>query len=136
MINKQTVLQILEDRKVRLADSLVDDALEVELDVLINKIRNLPEEDSWIPINEDDPETFPKPGECILLSFMDFSEPYIGRYEVDEEGGAFFLDDEEETCVSNGLIANAWKPLPKSYRPSERSWKESMLNKFLGGSSQ
>ena len=45
MINKQTVLQILEDRKARLTDSLIDDALEVELDILINKISNLSEED-------------------------------------------------------------------------------------------
>ena len=136
MINKQTVLQILEDRKARLTDSLIDDALEVELDVLINKISNLSEEDSWTPIYEDDPETFPKTDDYILVSFENRNIPDIGRCETDDEGSAFYPGDDEITYTQHGLIVNAWQPLPKSYRPSERSWKESMLNKFLGGSSQ
>lgn len=28
----------------------------------------------------------------------------------------FYVDDDEESCVSNNLIVNAWQPLPKSYK--------------------
>lgn len=135
MIKKQDVLLILAERKQRLIGSLLDDMLEVELDILINKISNLPEEDEWIPVNPDDPETFPKDDDFILLSFENFSIPYIGRYEADETGGAFYLGDKEDSCASQGLIVNAWKPYPEAYRPKTK-WKDRIRNVFTNGSRQ
>lgn len=69
--------------------------------------------DGWISIDE----RFPENDDYILLSFANFSLPQIGRYEEDSEGGAFYLGDELETCVSQNLIVNAWQPLPGSYHP-------------------
>ena len=69
--------------------------------------------DGWISIDE----RFPENDNYILMSFANFSLPQIGRYEEDSEGGAFYLGDELETCVSHDLIVNAWQPLPGSYHP-------------------
>lgn len=71
----------------------------------------------WIPVEEQLPET----DDYILLSFANFSLPMVGRYEADQEGGAFYLGDccEEDTCVSQDLFVNAWMPLPEPYRPEE-----------------
>lgn len=65
----------------------------------------------WIPA--DNP---PKDDKYILLSFENFSVPAVGRYEEDEEGGAYHLGDEDETCSSYELMVNAWQPLPEQYK--------------------
>lgn len=52
----------------------------------------------------------------ILLSFENFSVPCIGRYVEDENGGAYYIGDEEETCSSHDLFVNAWMQLPESYK--------------------
>ena len=69
----------------------------------------------WILVNERRPE----PNKYILLSFSNCSTPEIGRYEEDDEGGAFYLGGEEETCVSQMFFVNAWMPLPEPYKESE-----------------
>ena len=33
--------------------------------------------------------------------------------------GAFYIGDEDETCVSQDMFVNAWMPLPKNYKESE-----------------
>ena len=64
-------------------------------------------------ISEEKPPEVP----CyVLLSFDNFSMPLIGRYEEDEEGGAFYIGDDEESCISQDLIVNGWMPLPEPYR--------------------
>ncbi len=30
--------------------------------------------------------------------------------------GAYYVGDDEESCISQDLIVNAWKPLPEPYR--------------------
>lgn len=72
--------------------------------------------DGWISVEEKVPDS----GIYIFLSFTNFTLPMIGRYEKDSDGGAFYIGDEEETCVSQDLYVNAWRPLPDPYRP-ERS---------------
>ena len=69
----------------------------------------------WIPVEE----RLPEDDNYILLSFTNFTLPAVGRYEADQEGGAFYLGDcdEEDTCIKNDLFVNAWMPLPKPYRP-------------------
>ena len=69
----------------------------------------------WILCDERYPDT----DKYILLSFANFSVPLVGRYEEDEEGGAFYIGDEEKSCVSQDLIVNAWMPLPKCYKEVE-----------------
>lgn len=74
--------------------------------------------DKWIPINEDDPTTFPEPGKYVLLSFANNSIPSVGYYEQDEDGGGrFFLaDDSELPLVKFGIFVNAWMSLPECYK--------------------
>lgn len=62
----------------------------------------------WIPVEE----CLPEDDRYILLSFSNFSGPEIGRYEVDEEGGAFYVGDNDASCVNYGLFVNAWMQLP------------------------
>ena len=66
----------------------------------------------WIPVSE----RYPESDSYILLSFENFSLPTVGRYEEDEEGGAFFVGDDDISCVSSGLYVNAWRPLPAIYK--------------------
>lgn len=66
----------------------------------------------WIPVEEELPET----DKYILLSFSNFSIPCVGRYEEDENGGAFYVGD-DETCVSQDMFVNAWMNLPAPYQP-------------------
>jgi len=66
----------------------------------------------WIPVEEKLPD-----GGYILMSFENFPIPLIGRYEEDGEGGAFYVGDYEESCISQELIVNAWKPIPEPYLP-------------------
>lgn len=70
---------------------------------------------AWIPCEE----RYPNTTEYILLSFANFSIPVVGRWEEDDKGGAFYVGDEMESCISHGLIVNAWQQLPKAYRPEE-----------------
>lgn len=73
-----------------------------------------PENDTrWIPCIT---EQYPENGKYVLLSFANFSVPCVGRYEEDEEGGAFYIGDDDESCVSQDMIVNAWMPLPKCYK--------------------
>ena len=51
------------------------------------------------------------------MSFENFSMPLIGRYETDETGGAIYVGDDEESCISQDLFVNAWMLLPEPYRP-------------------
>lgn len=73
----------------------------------------------WIPVEERLPEIVTEDGssDYILLSFDNFNLPAIGRYEEDEDGnGNFFEGDEDRSCLSYGLIVNAWMPMIKPYR--------------------
>ena len=66
----------------------------------------------WVPCIT---EKYPKSGRYVLLSFANFSIPMVGRYEEDSQGGAFYIGDEDESCISQDMIVNAWMPLPKCY---------------------
>ena len=75
--------------------------------------------DDWIPVNPDDEDTFPKNDDYVLVSFSNWDVVSIGRYEVDEDGGAFYPGDEDKSYASMGVFVNAWRPLPKPYREVE-----------------
>lgn len=72
--------------------------------------------DKWIPINEDDPTTFPEVDKYVLLSFSNFTLPYVGRYEEDENGGNFYLGDDDTPLAKHDIFVNAWMPLPECYK--------------------
>lgn len=81
---------------------------------LINFVKQLEKEtEGWL-----DPDIeVPADDKYVLLSFSNFNVPLVGRYEEDENGGAFYIGDETETCSSQDLFVNAWMPLPGPYRP-------------------
>ena len=110
--------------------SLADAEAYIKVNDLMLILQELAAEynNGWITCSERLPET----EEYILLSFENFSVPIVGRYEEDEEGGAFYAGDEEETCASQGMFANAWQPLPESYKPKveQAAWKEAMMRTF------
>ena len=66
----------------------------------------------WIPADKP-----PKDDKFVLLSFENFTTPLVGRYEEDENGnGAYYVGDETETLVSQGIFVNAWQPLKERYK--------------------
>lgn len=62
----------------------------------------------WIPYDEP-----PKSNDYVLLQFVNFPVPQIGRYEED---GAYYIGDEDETCAQQYLVVDAWQPLPEPYQ--------------------
>lgn len=64
----------------------------------------------WIPADKP-----PKTDDYILLSFANYSGLMIGRYEEDEDGGAYHLGDENVSALACNLYVNAWMKLPESY---------------------
>ena len=110
---KADVLQF--DRKLGYADGISS---------AINTVSQLAEESKsnlsgtitgWIPVGERLPDT----DDYILLSFENYPLPDIGRYEEDENGGAFYIGDDDKSCSSYGLFVNAWQKLPERYKPEE-----------------
>lgn len=69
----------------------------------------------WIRINEDDPDTFPKTDDYILLSFSNYGLPAIGRCEGNKDDGfVFYEGDDPKSLVEYGFFVNGWMPLPKT----------------------
>lgn len=81
-----------------------------EHDRVIEKFNSM----SWIPADQP-----PKSEEYVLLSFENFSIPLVGMYRGDGDGGAYYVGDDEESCISHDIIVNAWMPLPAPYRPNK-----------------
>lgn len=70
----------------------------------------------WIPCSE----RYPDNDNYVLLSFENFSVPCVGRYEENENGGAFYIGDEDQSCASQDMFVNAWMPLPEQYKENEQ----------------
>ena len=83
---------------------------EVTAGLFAKFVEDEPELNGWIPA--DDP---PEDDSYVLISFENYSVPVVGRYEEDEEGGAYYAGDEDISLVSQGMIVNAWQQLPKCY---------------------
>lgn len=76
--------------------------------------------DGWIPVYQEmDDKDLPNNGEIVLVSFDNFDFPGTARYEKDEDGGAFFMEETDSTYAEFGMIVNAWQPLPARYNPKE-----------------
>lgn len=89
--------------------------MDEEYQELAREVAGLREKERWIPVEEK----FPEDDNYILLSFENLPLPAIGRYETDQDGGAFYPEDSDKSCVSWGAIVNAWKPLPERYQGEE-----------------
>ena len=99
-----------------LYDDSYDVTIHCETEDEMNRVINILEGKSWI--SADQP---PKLEEYVLLSFENFSIPLVGMYRNDDDGGAYYIGDDEESCISHDIIVNAWMPLPEPYRPEKES---------------
>lgn len=83
------------------------------LDMVKEMVQEVEEEynGGWIACSDG----LPNNDRYILISFSNFSLPEIGRYEEDENGGVFYIGDEDESCTEQDLIVNAWMELPEPY---------------------
>ena len=66
----------------------------------------------WNPVEE----SLPSDERYILLSFDNYSGIDVGRYSEDENGGAFYPGDDDESYSSYGIFVNAWMELPERYK--------------------
>ena len=119
----QEVFENIIEKLEKLADELYkaycigfnsDDRAEYDAYVnAIEIVKQTAEEynNGWIPCSET-----PKTNNYILLSFSNFSVPMVGRYEENEDGGAYYIGDEDKSCVSQDIFVNAWQPLPEPYQ--------------------
>lgn len=57
----------------------------------------------WIPVDE----RYPDHDGYILLSFLNFSVPQVGRYEDNN----FFIGDDTEPLIKQDIYVNAWKEI-------------------------
>lgn len=90
----------------------VNDFSKSQAYLLLEKLQKEREKHQWIPVTEQ----LPEPETYVLVSFSNFSLPIIGRYDENEEGGAWFAGDENEPLVRQDMFVNAWMPLPEVYR--------------------
>lgn len=104
------------------SDPFKDGALAAiqEIKEYVQKMENINQaagitESKWIPCTERLPEN----GKLILLSFENPVLPTVGKYKTDEEGGAFYIGDDDYNCANYNLFVNAWMPLPEPYREEE-----------------
>ena len=66
----------------------------------------------WIDVDYELPEN----DDYVLISFANYGVPQIGRYvEDDDEGGNWYLGDDDVPCLEQDMIVNAWMPLPEPY---------------------
>ena len=77
----------------------------------------------WIPVTERLPEVNTE----VIMSFDVFKPTCVGRYEIDDKGGAFYFINSKEPCMSWGYHVNAWMPLPKPYRADETDDESTIL---------
>lgn len=102
-MTEQEVIEYIENHGY-----ISDDVKDMATEALEKQHNN-----GWIPVDERLPDT----NDYILLSFSNFTNPVIGRYETEKDGsGAFYVGDELETCLSQDLFVNAWQQLPEPYK--------------------
>ena len=115
MIRKDELSKAIREYFKSLIDEKADRWAVVDINASIQKIIAELDANPWNLVEE----LVPSDERYVLLSFENFSTPLVGRYEEDEEGGAFFVDDNDVSCSSEGLFVNARMELPKPHRAEE-----------------
>lgn len=93
---------------------LASDVFEM-IEQLKDDLEQDEKENGWIPVGE----RLPDPGKYVLVSFENFTLPMIGIYTVDDDGGTFRVDDEDDSFLEHNLYVNAWMELPERYKEDE-----------------
>ena len=101
MVDKKILKNAIKEYLIRLIEKGIHEVEVTEFNV---DIQNLIDEiDGWISVEVE----VPSDDRLVLISFENFSVPMIGRYYENEEGGTFYLGDEETPLVSYGVFVNA-----------------------------
>lgn len=113
MIYKDEIKNVIKEYFKSKVSEKVDawDLVEIcaELQKLIDDLDSC----MWNPVEE----SVPTDGRYILLSFENFTLPVVGRYQEEEDGsGAFYVGDDDISCLNYGLFINAWMEIPKRYK--------------------
>lgn len=122
MVDEKMLINAIRDKRDELeADKKNCETVSGFVDVLLEIF------DRFIDFVKDQPkvgeyrlaEDPPKDDNYILLSFANFSIPLVGRYEEWDEGGAYYIGDDDKPCTASGLFVDAWMPLPDPYRVAD-----------------
>ena len=115
---EKIIEKIKSDSSVKLYGSKNSGNYMIPVDVAIEIVNQEAEQynNGWVPYNEP-----PKTGEYVLLHFESFPVPIVGRYEENERGGAYYIGDDDVTCINQDIFVNAWQPLPAPYQPTRES---------------
>lgn len=104
-----------EDGSFSTYDDTYDVVIHCETEEEQKKVIERLKDTNWIPVSE----SLPDPGKYVLVSFENFTLPMIGIYTVDDDGGTFRVDDEDDSFLEHNLYVNAWMELPKRYKEDE-----------------
>lgn len=85
------------------------------IEQLLDDLEEDEKENGWIPVSE----RLPDPSKYVLVSFENFAIPMIGIYTVDDDGGTFRVNDEDDSFLEYNLYVNAWMELPECYKEDE-----------------
>ena len=113
----QEVFEKIIERIEEKADSIYEDKTKGPKFVMLGDARKVIDEvaeehnNGWIPVEE----RLPEKDRYVLVSISNYPMVDIGRYDEDEEGGAFYHGDDDKSYASYGLFVNAWQPLPEPY---------------------
>ncbi|MCD8398133.1 MAG: hypothetical protein LUD12_13310 [Lachnospiraceae bacterium] len=58
-------------------------------------------------------DDYPDDDRLILVSFSNAAGVDVARYREEEQGGAFYPGDDDESYKSNGVYVYAWRELPE-----------------------
>lgn len=131
MIQKKTVIQLIDDWIERLGDGYADDVVETVLLIVKRKIEGLAEEYKWIPCSERLPED--RKEKLVYLSSDRITVAVYNEHRLPRSGYSIgwgyrvpdsYIDFEKETVI-------AWQPLPEPYKPPAPNWKDSMMRHFV-----
>lgn len=116
MINKQDVIQMLDDYIERLNDTVTGEVAETVLRIVRGKVEDMPEQKVWIPCSERLPD--PEEPEKLLITDdegMVWCDMYFGCADEDDIEPCFYKwDDEYWYCSKPNVVA--WMPLPDAYK--------------------
>lgn len=117
MIQKQTVIQLINDWLERLDDGYAEDVVETVLLIMKNKVEGLAEEDQWIPCSERLPTVETKVLICAKRKYKGEHFHHIITTAMYEDGTVLENDsvwywediegewDEENDCY---IIPEGW----------------------------
>ena len=67
----------------------------------------------WHECVKDDQSSFPDDDRLVLISVENYSDPAIGWYQHDNDGGGYWTFGSEMPLTEFGLFVEGWWELPK-----------------------